>query len=194
MKEKATLKSLEQVKAFAHPLRLRLLEAFSDKARTAKQAAELLRQQPTKLYHHVEALERVGLIKLVKTQKKRGTLEKYYRTVANQFAVDSRLFRLKGQGKEALGEFQAMCAAMLDNTITEVNQSIRQRLIKQGKRECEAIMARTHVRTTQSKIGQLKRKIRKLLKDFSAAKQDRGEVEYGLTVVFYPVASQKKKR
>jgi DNA-binding transcriptional ArsR family regulator len=194
MREKATLKSLEQVKAFAHPLRLRLLEAFSDKPRTAKQAAELLRQQPTKLYHHVDALERVGLIKLVKTQKKRGTLEKYYRTVANQFAVDSKLFRLKGQGKEAFGEFQAMCAAMLDSTISEVKQSIKQRLIKQGKRECEAIMARAHVRTTQTQIVQLKRKIRKLLNDFRTAKQDKGETEYGLTVVFYPVVSQKKKR
>ncbi len=194
MKEKATLKSLEQIKVFAHPLRVRLLEAFADKARTAKQAAELLRQRPTKLYHHVDALERVGLIKLVKTQKKRGTLEKYYRTVANQFAVDSKLFRLKGQGKEAFGEFQAMFMAMLDNTVSEVNQSIKQRLIKQGKRECEAIMARTHVRTTQTKVVQLKRKIRKLLNDFRAAKQDKGEAEYGLTLVFYPVASPQKKR
>ena len=194
MKERATLTSLDQIKAFAHPLRLRLLEAFSDKPRTAKQTAELLRQQPTKLYHHVEALERVGLIKLVKTQKKRGTMEKYYRTVANQFAVDSKLFRLKGQGKEALGEFQAMCATMFDSTISEVNQSIKQRLIRQGKRECEAIMARTHVRTTQAQIVHLKRKIRKLLNDFRAAKKDKGEAEYGLTVVFYPVVSQKKKR
>jgi DNA-binding transcriptional ArsR family regulator len=194
MKEEVTLKSLEQIKVFANALRVRLLEAFSDKPRTAKQVADLLGQQPTKLYHHVDALERVGLIKLVKTQKKRGTLEKYYRTVANRFLVDKKLFQIKRHGKEVLGEFQTVFAAMLENTLSEVNQSITQRLIKPAKKECEVTVARTHIRTTQDQIDKLRQKIQKLLNEFQIAKKKRGETEYGLTLVFYPVVKKKKAR
>jgi DNA-binding transcriptional ArsR family regulator len=69
---------LEQVRALAHPLRLRLLELFSQQPRTAKQAAEVLGEPPTRLYHHVAALERAGLIRLRETRQNRGTTEKYY--------------------------------------------------------------------------------------------------------------------
>lgn len=69
---------LEQVRALAHPLRLRLLELFARQARTAKQAAEVLGEPPTRLYHHVAALERAGLIRLKETRQNRGTTEKYF--------------------------------------------------------------------------------------------------------------------
>lgn len=194
MRKTFNLKSLEQVKILAHPLRVQLLEAFSCEPRTAKQVAELLGQQPTKLYHHVDALERAGLIKLVKTQKKRGTLEKYYRTVANRFAVDSKLFQMKAQGKEVLGDFQAMFASMFENTLSEVNQSIAAKLMKPGNGERHATAARTHIRTTPDQIRKLERKIQMLLKEFDTAKQKKGGVEYGLTLVFYPVLKKKKGR
>ena len=69
---------LDQVRALAHPLRLRLLELFARGARTAKQAAQVLGEPPTRLYHHVAALERAGLIRLKETRQNRGTTEKYY--------------------------------------------------------------------------------------------------------------------
>jgi len=69
---------LEQVRALSHPLRLRLLELFKLQPRTAKQAAEVLGEPPTRLYHHVAALERAGLIRLRETRQNRGTTEKYY--------------------------------------------------------------------------------------------------------------------
>lgn len=194
MKETMILKDLEQVKVFAHPLRARLVEAFADKPRTAKQVSDIIGQKPTKLYHHVEALERVGLIRLVKTQKKRGTLEKYYRTVAHRFSVDSRLFQMKANRKEILGECQAMFATMLENTMREINESIAEKLICPEKKEREATLARTHICTTKVEVDRLKNKIQKLLNDFSTAKQKKGDLEYGLTLVFYPVAKKKKMR
>lgn len=194
MKETMILKDLKQIKVFAHPLRARLVEAFADKPRTAKQVAEIIGQKPTKLYHHVEVLERVGLIKLVKTQKKRGTLEKYYRTVAKRFSVDSGVFQVKGKEKQILGEFRAMFATMLENTMQEINESIAEKLICPEKKERHATLARKRVRTTRGTAKKLDRKIQKLLDEFAAAKEKKGDVEYALTLVFYPVASQKKRR
>ena len=192
MKETYILKDIKQVKVMAHPLRTRLIDAFSHKPITAKQAAQLLGQKPTKLYHHVDALERVGLIKLVKTQKKRGTLEKYYRTVAHHFIVDRRIFQSKSEEKEALGRLQATIGTMFDETMTEINHSMVQRLIEPSRKSKsrQAIFARTRIKTTQEQAEKIKKKIDNLLKQCCAGKRQKGEAEYGLTVAFYPI---KKK-
>lgn len=193
MKDTMMLKDLKQIKVFAHPLRARLVEVFAEKPRTAKQAAEIIGQKPTKLYHHVEALERVGLIILVRTQKKRGTLEKYYRTVARRFAIDSSIFDMKSNKKGMLGDFRAMFANMLNNTMREINESISSRLISPGKEEQQAILARKRIRTTSGDIKKIDKKIQKLLSDFVAANDKKGNVEYVLTLVFYPVAKKKRR-
>ncbi len=75
--ELRTLDDLKQVRALADPLRMRILTALSEE-RTTKQVAELLHEKPTRLYHHVDALERAGLVQLTRTRPKRGTIEKYY--------------------------------------------------------------------------------------------------------------------
>jgi len=69
---------LTQVRALAHPLRLRLIELFASGPLTAKQAAQKLGQPPTRLYHHVATLERAGLLRLARTRAVRGATEKYF--------------------------------------------------------------------------------------------------------------------
>ncbi len=194
MKETVIIRDLKQIKVFAHPLRARLVEVFADKPMTAKQAAEVIGQKATKLYHHVEALERVGLIKLVKTQKKRGTVEKYYRTVAKRFSVDSRLFEMMKNGKKAMGEFRAMFTTMLENTMREINESISDKLICPEKSEVEVTLARKHIRTTPVKLKKMQGKIQKMIDEFTAAEDKKGEIEYRLVVVFYPLTKKKKRR
>jgi DNA-binding transcriptional ArsR family regulator len=82
------MEGLEQVRALAHPLRLRLLELFAAEPRTTKQAAELLGEAPTRLYHHVAALEQAGLIRLRETRPSRGATEKYFEAVAHRYETE----------------------------------------------------------------------------------------------------------
>lgn len=88
----APLSSLAQMRALAHPLRLQLLELFALAPRTTKQAAEVLGQPPTRLYHHVASLERVGLVRLRETRPNRGTIEKHFEAVAPLFRLDESVF------------------------------------------------------------------------------------------------------
>ncbi len=194
MKETAVLSNLEQIKVMAHPLRMRLLEAFSCKPMTAKQVAQSLGLQPTKLYHHVDALERVGLIKLVRTKKKRGTLEKYYQAVATRFTVDRKVLQLRPEAKEVIGKLQAMTAAIFEETQSELQHGIAEKLIKPHGQRGEAILMHTHFHTTPEHIEKLKQKIQMLLQECDVAKRKRGDVEYGLTIAFYPVKSKTKTR
>src|SRR5688572_8700707 len=117
-----TLSNLDQVKVLADPLRLRILKTLCEGERTTKQVAELLGEKPNKLYHHVDALERVGLIKLTRTRQNRGTLEKYYLAVARSFRTDSRLFQTTGDkvGGEETATLHQMMATIFDTTAAEL--------------------------------------------------------------------------
>ncbi len=193
MKETMILRDVNQVKVFAHPLRARLVEAFADKPKTAKQVAEMIGQKPTRLYHHVEALERVGLIKLVRTQKKRGTVEKYYRTVAKRFSVDSGLLQAQGKNR-MLGQCRAMLATMLENTMNEINESICGKAICPEKKETGVMLIRKRIRTDAENVKTIESKIQKLVEELTAGEKAKGDLEYGLTLVFYPLIAKKKRR
>src|SRR3954467_13034071 len=83
--------NVADLRALAHPLRLRMMELFAEQPRTTKQVADLLGQPPTRLYHHVAALERAGLLVLKETRQNRGAVEKWYAGVAKQYqAMDEK--------------------------------------------------------------------------------------------------------
>ena len=83
---------LDQVRLLAHPLRLRLFEAFALAPRTTRQVAQALGLAPTRLYHHVNALEGVGLLELRETRQVRGATEKYYQAVGRMLEIEPELF------------------------------------------------------------------------------------------------------
>lgn len=98
---------LEQVRALAHPLRLRLVELFAEGSLTAKQAAEKLGQPPTRLYHHVATLERAGILRLKETRAVRGATEKYFEIAQiprlSRRQTAAALRRSTPQDREAIG-------------------------------------------------------------------------------------------
>ena len=81
--------NVAELRALAHPLRLRILELFAEAPRTTKQVADLLGQPPTRLYHHVAALERAGLLLLRETRRNRGAVEKWYESVSRMMGAPS---------------------------------------------------------------------------------------------------------
>ena len=98
-----SLDRLEQVRILAHPLRLRLLELLAESPCTPKQAAERLGLPPTRLYHHVAALERVGLVRVRETRQNRGTVEKHSEAVARGFGMDPSAGRRRGKSRARRG-------------------------------------------------------------------------------------------
>src|SRR5437764_14850940 len=90
--------NVAELRALAHPLRLRIMELFAEGPKTTKRVAELLGEPPTRLYHHVAALERAGLLHLKETRKNRGTVEKWYE------AISRTLGSGQGGGRKRAGD------------------------------------------------------------------------------------------
>ncbi len=121
-----TVSDLEQLKVIADPLRLRLLELFCKNEMTTKQVAGELGEKPTRLYHHVDALERVGLIRLTRTKQNRGTVEKYYQSVAKTFRAEPALFSSDNADAEAAGDaIEEMTSGLLQRTGDEFRELVR---------------------------------------------------------------------
>jgi DNA-binding transcriptional ArsR family regulator len=179
------------VKVLADPLRIRILEELSSAERTTKQVAQRLGEKPTKLYHHVEALERVGLIRLTRTRQKRGTIEKYYIAVAKQFRTDSRLFSAApAASKGEQDALLAMISTVFDRTADEMRGLVAQHGGRKGIQE-QGLLSYLEVRTDREQARRLQARLMKIVKSVdeakTAAKTKAGERRYRLTLAFYPI-------
>jgi DNA-binding transcriptional ArsR family regulator len=186
-----TLSDLEQVKVLADPLRIRILEELCTEERTTKQVAQRLGEKPTKLYHHVEALERVGLIRLARTRQNRGTIEKYYLAVAQQFRADSRIFSAADAGEAEGDALQAMIATVFDRTADEMRGLVAQGRGRKGIEE-QGVLSYLEIRTDSKHGRRILAQLTRLIKSFEKTPKggDKpGGRRYRFTLAFYPLES-----
>ncbi len=185
-----TISDLEQLKVLADPLRLRILEELCKEERTTKQVAQRLGEKPTKLYHHVEALERVGLIRLARTRPNRGTIEKYYLAVAQQFRTDPRIFSAADAGSKLEEDaLHAMISTVFESTADEMRGLIAQGRGRKGIEE-QGILSYLEIQTDARHGRRIQAQLMKLIKSFDETPKvgDKpGGRSYRFTLAFYPI-------
>ena len=189
-----TVADLEQVKVLADPLRLRILEAFCEE-RTTKQVADRLGEKPTKLYHHVDLLDRLGLIQLMRTKKNRGTLEKYYLAVAKTFRVDSTVFSAADTGPK--GEsLQAMVSHVFETTAAEMRVLIAGATAAEAaealERE-EAMLTYLEARLTKQQADDLRERLRAMIEELTSGEEEKRQdlLRYRLTLAYFPLQAER---
>lgn len=87
-----TLGTVEEIKAYADPYRLEILAEFKllGKPATVKQVADKMNEVPAKIYYHVKKLEKAGILVLDHTEEINGIVAKYYKPVAQDFAINNK--------------------------------------------------------------------------------------------------------
>jgi DNA-binding transcriptional ArsR family regulator len=188
------LTDLDQMKVLADPLRIRILELFCEE-RTTKQVAEILDQPLTRLYHHVSALERVGLIRVARTRQRRGALEKYYLAVAKTFSADLRLFS-SGEAAQAEDAVGSVAAQFLDNTSADLRA-----LIEGGGEGLEGleeagVLTFVEVRASPKEMKAIRAKLTKIIESISRPASKKGPTSppYRLTIAFFPLVAGRRSR
>ena len=185
------LSELKQVKALADPLRQAVLGAFGGEPKTTKQIAQNLGEKPTKLYHHVERLERVGLLKLVKRRQNRGTVEKYYQAVAKKFAVHPRLFGGFPKGKKS--PIERALASAFDSALEEIRHGLEVKLLGSGAGHPTAVFGQAQIRATPKQAMRLRARIEGLMKRVRRESRDQGD-PYRLLIVSYPLVPTHRRQ
>jgi DNA-binding transcriptional ArsR family regulator len=194
-----TVSDLEQVKVMADPLRMRLLEHFCKKEMTTKQVAGELGEKPTRLYHHVDALERVGLIRLTRTRQNRGTVEKYYQAVAKMFVAEPTLFspgdRVEASNKDAI---ENLTTQLLDRTTAELRDVLRFAQTSEEEMEDEPLVTFAEVHAPPDQIEEFQEKLVAFLQEQSAEHQDiegpqEGWRRFRLSIMFFPLDLEERQ-
>ena len=177
-----------QIKALASPLRRSILESMIAAPITTKQVAMQLGEKPTKLYHHVDVLEKAGLIGLVRTQRKRGTTEKYFRAVARRFVVDRAAIEVVSEVGDEEGQLDRKIATSLESTLLEIRDSLAGGLIgADADADAEAsVFVRSHLRASPQQISQLIRRLQEWIGECQTSHDRSAGLEYGVTLAFYP--------
>jgi DNA-binding transcriptional ArsR family regulator len=83
------------LKALGHPLRLRLLEAISERGEASPVGLAREFDQPlATVSHHIRLLRHLGYLELVRTVPRRGAVEHFYRAATLPFIDDADWERL----------------------------------------------------------------------------------------------------
>ena len=180
------VKRLEQAKLLTDPFKLKLLERFGGKPVTTKQVADGMGEKAPRLYRHVDALAEEGLLELVEERPKRGTIERYYRTVAGRFEVDPNLFSTSsGVADGALD----MLRSIFRDTESDLVRIFDQ--LKGGELDAEdlPLVMRLGIRGTAEEIQRLQEKLDEWMeecKSLSCDKEDTPDMKsYSGLLAFY---------
>ena len=90
--------NLEVLQILVDSQRHRLVSLLIQEPLSARELAERLGLARTRLYYHLELLQRHGIVRVVETRVVAGLEERRYRAVARGFRVDRKL--LAGQASE----------------------------------------------------------------------------------------------
>jgi DNA-binding transcriptional ArsR family regulator len=103
-----------QLKAFAHPTRVRLLEMLIEQPMTVKQLGDAMDMTAARAHYHLKFLERAGLVRLVERREKAGVVEKYYRAASRKFVVGGSIGTFGEPGAVIL---ESLSAALLSGAM-----------------------------------------------------------------------------
>jgi DNA-binding transcriptional ArsR family regulator len=77
-------------KALSHPFRSHILMTLSERIASPKEIADELGIDPRDLDYHIKVLIGIGMIRLVRTEKRRGAREHFYELITVPFNFDDR--------------------------------------------------------------------------------------------------------
>ena len=119
------IEDLDTLKVLTDNLRVRILRAFGREPRTVKEIAERLDMPHTKLYYHVNLLEKYRIIKVVETRIVSGIIEKIYSVTAKSYRPGAGLLSAVAPSGQ-----QTQIEAMFHSVMQAAQEDVRHSLAK----------------------------------------------------------------
>jgi DNA-binding transcriptional ArsR family regulator len=160
------LSTAEQHRAVGNLVRAQILGTLNERAATISQLAEALGVLKGSTSYHVRLLERAGLVRVVRTRKVRGVVERYYGRTARRFEMD------------VPGSPGGAGAVLLRTAAAEVDASPPPRPTD------PEMTTLAHARLDPERAHEFRRRFGELAEEFRVAGQPDGAM-YGLVVGLY---------
>ena len=176
--------SVEQLEAIASPVRLAIVQRLdADGAATAKELAQRLGRPVTALYHHLELLQRCGLLRVVESRKGERRPEAVYACVSARLS-SARAAR-SDSGRRTLAKTAARAAGATLRAFSTACERAAARL--DGRRR-NTVVRHFAVRADAARLERINALIDEL-DAVAGASGERGE-DLLLTVVMAPLPTR----
>lgn len=182
---------IEVLEVLSNPLRVRILRHLMEPA-SVKEIAEALDVPPTRLYYHVNLLEGAGVIAVVETRKVGAMLQKIYQSRARGFRPSPKL-PLGDHEPEELARIAT--GVILDGARVDAEEALTGHFgqLRAGDTEhtVHGALGRTVSFFTREEADEFAEKLSHFIEEeFDRDRTEGGE--YGLTIVFFPLAGVKR--
>jgi predicted transcriptional regulator len=173
------IENIEQLRAVADLLRLRIIDTLIKQPMTVTQLGEMMGEAPAKMHYHVRELEKVGLLKLVETREKGGILEKYYQPIARELSVDKALLSAPSD------ESQAMLRALLGQITEGFLREFRRTIEQKGEKPGQSIgLSRLYM--TLDEQERFWKQVAEISRAYETPRGNEGERELFAAMLIYP--------
>lgn len=178
---------LEQLRVFSDPLRVKILWSFNGHEKTGKMLADEFNMAPPKIRYHLTELERVGLVKVVRTELKNGIQQKFYLPVAEKFSLEKVSSLLNGENFSNLDDVlkeNAFCAL----------EEMRRNLAEASFEKHELLQISYKVSLTRQEKKELAEKLTEIY-EFVQQKSNRtaeSTQNYYINLTMFPIVKDPK--
>lgn len=174
MDEIKELTTLEEVKAFSVPYRMKILDyMYSFKApATVKNIADKMGETSAKIHYHVKIMEEVGIVQLVYTKTINGIIAKFYEPAAEQFRINHTSGNIEDKFK-MLNEAQKTISL----TYEESKNSFLEQLEKTDKKH-NGFVTNDEIYLTLEEFSKIQKEIMDIYKKYSSHTKDDGKTRY----------------
>ena len=159
------IENLEQLRALADPLRMRILEQLVQRPMTMSQLGDAFGESTAKMHYHVRELEKFGFIKLVEKRERGGFIEKYYRAVAKDVRVPPELLRASPTSE---------LARPIQDYFEKISREVLRSITRQQEQACFSVLDAT-LWVTREEFDELERQVQAMLAPYHEQRGIAGE-------------------
>ena len=154
---------LELLPDIVHPLRGMLLRRLNE-PKSVAELATAVDMPVTRLYHHVNRLEHLGLIRVVATRRSGATTERCYRVAAKSYRLADDLFQTTDRHElaEALGSLFVVARLGLQREVEAGGFDHME------DRDSHFTLSLSEVRLSQERRVELMARLREVFHEFSS--------------------------
>jgi DNA-binding transcriptional ArsR family regulator len=164
-------------------LRVAIFRLLREREQTVKELCDELGESSTRLYYHVGELERVGLVRLVRTETRSGTVHKYYRSVSLFLNVPTSLLHDDSGSPEQEAAVDWFCS-MLENSVLDVRQAFSSAGPDFDRNL--TFVTRNYIRTTPERAREFVRKLEELQEELLNADDEDASFRITFTASLVP--------
>ena len=189
MAEEMLIDDVETLKVLADPGRIQIMRAFHQ-APTVKEVAEYLDRPATKLYYHVNLLEKHHIIQVIETNMVSGIMEKTYLVSAKNYRPARELLT----ATEMDEHLEAVLTAVFDTAKLDIKASIQAGLMDLKRKEAKplnnSVISHAKLHLTEAQMADVRDKLEGIIAEYAGLSQSTETPDaepYGLVIGFYPM-------